>query len=110
MRAAGQDSGPGKRLARAVARLSARLDALDAQLDAGEAVAWQEYAAVAASLATVMAQAAPGARGEFLSTKAMAQRLDITPKTLLRHKAAGAVRPALQRGKWIRWRGDEAAR
>jgi hypothetical protein len=67
-----------------------------------------EYAAVAASLATVLAQASLGAgRGELLTTVEMAGRLGIAPKTLLKHKAAGVVKPALQRGKLIRWRGDE---
>lgn len=52
----------------------------------------------------------PGGRGELLTTAQMAERLGIAPKTLLKHKAAGAVKPALQRGKLIRWKGDEAAR
>src|SRR5262245_32800062 len=52
----------------------------------------------------------PGVRGELLTTGQMAERLGIAPKTLLKHKAAGVVRPALQRGKLIRWRGDEATR
>jgi hypothetical protein len=40
----------------------------------------------------------------------MAKRLGIAAKTLLRHKANGAVRPAQQCGKLIRWRGDELVR
>jgi predicted site-specific integrase-resolvase len=38
----------------------------------------------------------------------MAKRLGLSTKTLLKHKKAGAIRPTLQRGKLIRWRGDEA--
>jgi predicted site-specific integrase-resolvase len=52
----------------------------------------------------------PGAGGELLTTAQMAERLGIKPKTLLRHKSNGAVRPALQRGKLIRWKGDEVVR
>jgi len=37
-------------------------------------------------------------------------RLGISSKTLLRQKSAGGIRPALQRGKLIRWRGDEIGR
>jgi hypothetical protein len=43
-----------------------------------------------------------------LTTAEMARRMGIAPKTLLKHKALGKVRPAIQRGKLIRWRGDEA--
>ena len=66
------------------------------------------------TLISVMAQTAPGARGELLTTKGMAARLNVAPKTLLRWKAAGKVRPAQQLGQRgraaIRWRGDEVAR
>ena len=53
---------------------------------------------------------APGAPGELLTTKAMAERLGIAPKTLLKHTKAGAIRPAVHRGKLVRWRGTEALR
>jgi hypothetical protein len=100
-----------KRLARVVARLAGRLETLEVRVDGdvGGDV-WREYAELAVALATVMAQIEPGARGELITTAQMAERLGIKPKTLLKHKAAGAVKPALQRGRLIRWRGDEAAR
>jgi len=101
-------------LAAAAVRLSARLHVLATQLsEQGSEThgdVWGEYAALAAALATVMARLEPGARGELLTTAQMAERLGIAPKTLLKHKAAGAVKPALQRGRLIRWKGDEAAR
>jgi hypothetical protein len=40
----------------------------------------------------------------------MADRLSVSPKTLLKHKARGDLKPAVQRGKLIRWRGDERPR
>lgn len=98
-----------KLLERAAGRLGERLHALDAQLEAGAEV-WAEYAQLAGALAAVLAHMEPGARGELLTTAQMAARLGVAPKTLLRHKAAGVVQPALQRGKLIRWRGDEVAR
>ena len=60
-----------------------------------------------AALAHVLDQITPGRRGELLTTAEMARRCGIATKTLLKHKASGKVRPALQRGKLIRWRGDE---
>lgn len=98
---------PLKRLERVLVRLTDRLDALEAELDAGEVGRWPEYAALAAALATVAAQIAPGARGELLTTREMAERLHIKPKTLLRHVATGALAPALRRGRLIRWKGTE---
>jgi hypothetical protein len=90
--------------------LSARLVALEAQIRAGDETAWESYLATVHALAVVGLQAAPGARGELLTTAQMAARLGVKPKTLLKHKAAGAVKPAQQRGKLIRWKGDEAIR
>jgi hypothetical protein len=37
----------------------------------------------------------------------MAERLHVKPKTLLKHKAAGSVKPTMQRGKLICWKGNE---
>jgi len=61
------------------------------------------------ALAAVLLQLAPGARGELLTTAEMAGRLGITSKTLLRRKSKDKLRPALAKGKLIRWRGDEMA-
>jgi hypothetical protein len=101
------------RLARALARLSARLEALELRLDQGKEL-WPAYLATLNTWLAVMAQASPGARGELLTTRAMAARLNVAPKTLLKWKAAGKVRPAQQLGQRgraaIRWKGDEAAR
>jgi hypothetical protein len=58
----------------------------------------------------VLPQLAPGQHGELLTTAQMASRLGIAPKTLLKHKAAGSIRPALEKGKLVRWRGSEAIR
>ena len=96
--------------ARLVRVLSSRLEALESRLHEGEDAAWDSYLATVSTLIAVMAQLEPGARGELLTTAQMAERLGIAPKTLLKHKAAGAVKPALQRGRLIRWKGDEAAR
>ena len=94
-------------LTRAARRLSGRLDELELKLDAGDEATWREYRETAVVLATLDAQLRPEAAGRLLSTEEMASRLNIAPKTLLRRKARGEIRPALQRGRLIRWRGDE---
>jgi hypothetical protein len=98
------------RLERSAQLLALRLEHLEARLQDDDTALWAEYRATAAVLAQVFAHVAPGRRGELLTTKAMAERLSIAPKTLLAQKARGQIRPALQRGKYIRWRGDEASR
>jgi Helix-turn-helix domain len=100
-------------LSRARELLEARLAALEARIRDGDEGAWPDYLTTAAVLASVSAQAVPGSHGELLSTKEMAQRLGISPKTLLKRRNRGGVRPALTLGKRgraaIRWRGDEVA-
>jgi hypothetical protein len=96
------------RLAHAVRRLTARVDDLDARLEA-DTSAWGAYCDAVRTLAALLpALAEPG--GELLTSSAMAQRLGVSVKTLLKHKKAGAIRPAVQRGKLIRWKGTEGLR
>ncbi len=97
-------------LTRAVDRLTHRLDQLEQRVGTGDETAWPEYREAARALAEILAQLAPERGGALLTTAEMAERYGISPKTLLRRKARGEVRPAVQRGKLIRWRGDEVAR
>jgi hypothetical protein len=94
--------------------LEHRLAALLARVEDGQETAWAEFLEVARVLATFAPLVAPGARGDLLTTKQMAERLGIAPKTLLRRRAKGQAVPALQLGRRgraaIRWRGDEAVR
>jgi hypothetical protein len=82
-------------------------------LEEGQDAAWADLFQAINTLATVAPMVAPGARGELLSTKEMAERLGIAPKTLLKRKSRGQVTPALQLGRRgraaIRWKGDEVA-
>ena len=68
------------------------------------------YLAAVSALPALVADTTPGRRGELLSTRQMAERLGIAPKTLLRRKARGDVKPAMQAGKLIRWKGTETVR
>jgi hypothetical protein len=91
-------------------RLAERLAQLDARVRAGDEGAWPEYIAAASGLAALLPHVAPERRDALLTTAEMAARLGVAPKTLLRHRAAGAIQPAVVRGKLIRWRGTEALR
>ena len=97
-------------LGRIVVHLEAWLDRLEGRLSVGDEAAWPDLLVTANTLCAVLGQLTPGAKGELLTTGEMAARLGISKKTLLKHKATGAVRPALQRGKLIRGKGDEATR
>ncbi len=94
-------------LERAVCRLGDRLKELNQRLEAGDETAWAEYRETAGALAEILGRLAPERRGALLTTAEMAERYGISRKTLLKRKARGEIRPAVQRGKLIRWRGDE---
>ena len=105
-----QELGASRQLAAAMALLVARIAVLEDRIRAGDEAAWEPYLSALNTLITVLDGSSPGGRGEMLTTSQMASRLGIAPKTLLKHKAAGAVKPALQRGRLIRWKGDERPR
>jgi hypothetical protein len=100
-------------LTRVVRVLELRLADLLRRVEEGQDVAWADLFQTINMMATVAPMVAPGARGELLSTKEMAERLGIAPKTLLKRKSRGQVTPALQLGRRgraaIRWKGDEVA-
>ncbi len=78
---------------------------MEAALDGGDEAAWSQYLSTVGALTATLTQLGPRG-GDLLTTAEMAARMGISAKTLLKHKARGIVRPALQRGKLIRWRAD----
>jgi hypothetical protein len=94
-------------LERSARLLTERLAQLEHRLQAGDESAWTAYTETVKALALVVPNLAPERRGELLTTGEMARRLGVTPKTLLKRKARGQIRPALQAGKLIRWKGSE---
>ena len=98
------------RLERSARLLLARAGQLEELVCRGEEDAWIPYLLTLGTLALVLDHLAPGRRGELLTTSQMAARLNVSPKTLLKRKARGQIRPALECGKLIRWRGDELPR
>ncbi len=93
-------------LRRAEPILIKRLGELQASLQAGEG-AWSEFLEVVQALVALTQAVKPENGGPMLTTQEMATRLGVAPKTLLRHKARGRIRPTVERGKLIRWSGQE---
>src|SRR4030095_3086391 len=85
------------RLEHAAAKLCARLGALEDRLDA-EPEIWPEYAQLAAAIAAILPALRPEARG-LMTTSQLAERLGVSPKTVLRRRKAGALTPAVELGK-----------
>jgi hypothetical protein len=92
---------------RCARRLSSRVDALETRLASGDEAVWPQYVDTVQTLVLVLSNLSPERRGAYLTTAEMAERLSLSPKTLLKHKAHGKIQPALQRGKLIRWKGTE---
>jgi excisionase family DNA binding protein len=100
----------GSYLGQAQRRLMGRLAEIESRLDSGERGAWETYLATLTAFLGVLDHSAPGRHGELLTTAEMAARLNVSPKTVLKWKAQGRIRPARQQGKLIRWKGDEGVR
>jgi hypothetical protein len=100
----------GLALLRAARLLEVRLAHLEDRIAAGEEAAWPPYLEIIEIAAKLDRQLTPGSRGELLTTKQMAARLAVTPKTLLKRKARGEITPAQQAGRLIRWKGTEEVR
>jgi hypothetical protein len=93
-------------LGRAKQRIAVRLEELGARVDAGDEAAWSTYLQTAATLATV-AQLAPSARGELLTTRQLADQMQISSRTLRRKAQRGELAPIRlgNRGRAaLRWR------
>jgi hypothetical protein len=94
-------------LSRAACVFAKRLAQLEDRVQNGDETAWSAYAETVRTLALLLPTLAPEHRGELLTTAEMAARMGIKPKSLLRRKARGQIRPAIQAGKLIRWKGSE---
>jgi hypothetical protein len=90
--------------------LLGRLEALEARLEAADDAAWVTYTTTVRALAALLPHVTPGSHGQLMTTREMAARLGIAPKTLL---GKTGIRPAVRLGKRgrgaIRWREDEAS-
>lgn len=88
--------------------LLARCEVLTAPAEAGDACALAELVMVAGTLAALLPQLEPEARGALLTTRELAERLGVAPKTVLRRRARGQLHPAHESGRLIRWRATDA--
>lgn len=99
-------------LLRAQAKLVERVEQLGARLDAGEDV-WAHYVQAALALAALAPATTPEARGILLTTEQLAERMQVSPKTVLRRAKRGELKPVRhgERGRGaLRWPAAEAGR
>jgi hypothetical protein len=95
-----------RRLESAGNLLAARVEALEGRIRAGEEAAWPDFLATVDTLIRVLAETAPGAHGELLTTGQLAARFGWSEKTVRRRWKKGQLTPAFQDGKALRWRAD----
>jgi hypothetical protein len=96
--------------ARCAHRLASRVETLEARLRDGDDTAWSEYVEAVKVYMLAVSNLTSERQGAYLTTAQMTARLNLSPKTLRKHKASGKIRPAVQRGKLIRWKGNEELR
>lgn len=110
----GPPAGPGSPgvtpsvLERAARRVADRLVGLESRLDSGGDPAWRDYLDAARTLAALV-PLLPASQG-LLTTAELAARLGVAAKTLRKWRAAGWARPALERGRVVRWTADQGLR
>lgn len=93
-------------LARAARVVEGRLADLEGRATAGDETVWPAYLETLAAAVTLKRTLAPGARGEMLTTAEMADRLQLSTKTVLRKVKAGQLKPERfgKRGRGaLRW-------
>jgi hypothetical protein len=93
--------------ARCARRLATRVETLEARLRDGDDTAWSEHVEAVKVFMLAVPNLTSERQGAYLTTAQMAARLNLSLKTLLKHKASGKIRPAVQHGKLIRWKGNE---
>lgn len=86
-------------LTRAQVRLTERLANLEPRLDAGEDV-WDLYSVAATALAAIAPHTEPGTGGRLMTTAELAERLDVSSRTIFRRsEKKGAIQPARRVGR-----------
>lgn len=86
-------------LTRAELRLVERLMELEPLLAAGDEAVWSHYCESARTLAAISPQTEPGAGGRLLTTAELADRLDVSSKTILRRAKRGQLGQPVRRAK-----------
>lgn len=92
-------------LDRSARMLSRRVEVLEDRLhhhDGADEGIWKAYVEAVAALVAVLG--AVTGEPTYLTTKQLADRLQVTSKTVLRRKKRGQLTPALVAGKLIRWK------
>jgi hypothetical protein len=76
---------------------------LRGRVEAGDLTAGPVLCQAVLALSEIQRATAPEASGRLLTTAELADKIGVSPKTLLKRKAKGEIRPLLQKGKLIRW-------
>jgi hypothetical protein len=88
---------------RAQQRLLKQLERLGPQVDAGDAETRREYRETAIALAQLAAAAER--RGDLLTTRELADKLNVSTRTIRRRRRTGSLEPAVQLGpRVLRWK------
>jgi hypothetical protein len=82
-------------LKRSCVLLLGRVVVLEKRVQDGDESAWATYVESVTTLSTLLPHRQPGAGGELLTTKQMAERLGISTKPLLKKRKNGGPRPAV---------------
>ncbi|MDP3767807.1 MAG: hypothetical protein Q8S13_07315 [Dehalococcoidia bacterium] len=96
-------------LAEHVQLLRERLDELAAEIRTGDTRWWPEYHEAARTLTAFLPlQEAEdrAAEGGLLTTGQLAQKFNVTPKTVLRRAKRDGIAPTFRHGKLLRWDPD----
>jgi excisionase family DNA binding protein len=91
-------------LLNARARLLQRVADLEARRDQGADV-WGEYLTTLTALTAVAGELSPERSGRLLTTSELAERLNVSERTIRRRTRKGTMAPALKLGRTVRWRG-----
>jgi hypothetical protein len=95
-------------LKRSCVLLLGRVVVLEKRVQDGDETAWPRYLESLTTLSALLPHLQPGAGGELLTTKQMAERLGVSTKTLLKKRNNGGPKPEYQLGERgraaMRWR------
>jgi hypothetical protein len=89
-------------LIRAEAHFIERLEKLEPRLDDGDSACWTEYASLASALAAIAPQLSPSVIAPVLTQRELAERLDVSPRTIRRRVKRGELpaKPRLEARRW----------
>jgi len=89
--------------------LAKRISDLTLRVELGDADCWRPLSEALLAYQALQVIGQPERQGRPLTTKEMAVRLGVKPKSLRRMVQQHRIRPAVKVGRTMRWSGQEAA-